>query len=181
MDFTTLGQGSPFYVLRKAEKPVLEIGIVKEKSAPHAQYPTQNPMLNTITAMNGNTKNVIDMVVTINGSDVPFSNLPVGQEFTTYNNGETFVSSSREATLKAVDDMVQASRKALELTDYHNLVLVEGEKMLESLNPRYKEEKDRDRTIKDLQERQNEQDKKLDKIISKLDDFFSTPSKSKSS
>lgn len=172
MDFSTIGQGCPFYVLRKAEKPVLEVGVVKEKTVPRAQYPTQNTMLNTLAAMNGGTTNVLDMVVTINGSDVPFSNLPVGSEFTTYNNGETFVSCSREATLKAVDDMVQASKKALELVDYHNRVIDEGEKMVEVLNPRYKEEKERDRTIRDLQERQNAQDEKLDQILSKLDDFF---------
>jgi hypothetical protein len=43
---------------------------------------------------------------------------------------------------------------------------------VEVLNPRYKEEKERDRTIRDLQERQNAQDEKLDQILSKLDDFF---------
>ena len=43
MDFNSLMNGTPFYVLRKGEKPILEVGVVKGKSQPRAQYPTQTP------------------------------------------------------------------------------------------------------------------------------------------
>ena len=43
MDIQNLGIGNPFYVLRKGEKPILEVGVVKSKTQPRAKWPTQNP------------------------------------------------------------------------------------------------------------------------------------------
>ena len=120
---------------------------------------------------------VIDAVVTINGADVPFNNLPMNAETTSYNNGATFVSCSREAMLQGVDSMIQVSKKALEQVGYHNTVLAEGERMLETLNPRYKEEKERDRSIKSLEERQARTDKKLDTILEKINELFAPAKK----
>lgn len=176
MDFNALSAGQPVYVIQKSEKPVLQVGVVKSKSDPKSPYQTQTPnILNGLAAMN--TQNhVVDIVVTINGTDVPFNNIPVSNESTSYNNGQTFVSCSREATLQAVDAMMETSKKALEQTDYHKLVLSEGEKMIETLNPRYKEEKDRDRTIKELVEHRKETDSKLDQILSFMREL-SGPSK----
>lgn len=175
MDFNSLAVGQPFYILQKNDKPSLQVGIVKTKSDPKPSYPTSTP--NVFAGLpTMNQGNVIDMTVTIGGNDVPFNNLPVASESTTYNNGNTFVSGSREATLQAVDAMIQASKKVIEQVDYHKAVLKEGEKMLESLNPRYAEEKKRDRSIKSLEERQDAQDKKLDKILAFMQELTS-PSK----
>lgn len=172
MDFNSLAAGAPFYILHKADKPSLQIGVVKTKSDPKSPYNVQQPaILNGLNAMNPQN-NVVDILVTVGGTDMPFNNLPVSSESTTYNGGNTFVSCSREATLQAVDTMMQTSRKALDMKDYHELVISEGEKMLETLNPRYKEEKERDRSIKSLEERQSKTDKKLDAILEKLNDLF---------
>ena len=43
MDFNSLGNGQPFYVLRKGEKPILEVGSVKSKSQPRAKFNTSTP------------------------------------------------------------------------------------------------------------------------------------------
>ena len=178
MDFNSLGTGQPFYVLQKSEKPVLQVGVVKTKGEPKSPYNTQTPgILNGLSAMQGQNL-VVDVVITVGNADIPFNNLPVNAETTTYNNGNTVVSCSREAMLQAVDGMIAASRKALEQVDYHNGVLAEGEKMLETLNPRYKEEKDRDRSIKSLEERQDVQDKKLDEILAFMRDLSGNPPKS---
>ena len=175
MDFNALGAGQPFYVLQKSEKPVLQVGVVKSKSEPKSPYQTNQPAIfNGLASMQGQNL-VVDMVVTLNGADVPFSNLPMNAETSSYNNGQTFVSCSREAMLQGVDSMIQASRKALEQAGYHESVLAEGEKMLETLNPRYKEEKDRDRSIKSLEDRQERTDRKIDTILEKLNELF-TPS-----
>ena len=176
MDFNSLAVGQPFYVLQKSDKPSLQIGIVKTKSDPRSPYQTATPnVFAGLPAMNQG--NVVDMTVTIGGSDVPFNNLPVAGESTTYNGGNTFVSGSREATLQAVDTMIQSSRKALEQVEFHKSVLKEGEKMLEALNPRYAEEKKRDRSIKSLEERQDAQDKKLDKILAFMQELTSPAKK----
>lgn len=159
MDIQSLTNGSPFYVLRKGERPVLEVGTVKAKSQPRPQYQTQTPNL-----MNGmNFQQVVDLTVTINGSDRVINNIPLNVEIAAQGN-ETF-SGSREAMLQAVDNMLQTSKKALEQIPLHKNVIAESEKMLEVLNPRYAEEKKQARTITDLERRQSETDKKLDAIL----------------
>lgn len=172
MDINSLSNGSPFYVLKKGEKPVLEVGVVKGKSNPRPQYQTQTPNL-----MNGlNFQQVVDLTVTINGSDRVIQNVPLNVEIAALGN-ETY-SGSREAMLQAVDVMLQASKKALEQIPYHKNVIMETEKMLEVLNPRYAEEKKQARTISDLEKRQSETDKKLDTILGILQKL-DTPSASK--
>lgn len=159
MDMQNLGVGSPFYVLRKGEKPVLETGVVKTKSQPRAKFPTQTPNI-----MQGvQIQQVIDVTVTINGKDEVFSEIPINVEIAARGN-DTFTG-SREAMLQAVDAMLQTSKKAIEQVPYHKSVIAESEKMLEVLNPQYAENKKQARTISDLERRQADTDKKLDTIL----------------
>ncbi len=169
MDFNSLAANQPFYILQKSGKPVLQVGVVKTKSDQRPPYQTQTP--NVFSGLQMGKGNVVDVTVTVDGGDIPFNNLPAAAESTTYNGGDTFVSCSREATLQAVDTMIQASRKALDQVGYHNTVLQEGEKMLEALNPRYAEEKQRDRTIQELVEHRKETDSKLDQILKFMSDI----------
>lgn len=162
MDFASLGNGNPFYILRQGEKPILEVGVVKSKTQPRMKFPTSTP--NLMTGLQ--TQQVIDVTATINGKDETFNDLPIGVEIA--QKGNTTFSGSREAMLQAVDAMLQTSRKAIEQIPYHKSVITESEKMLEVLNPRYAEEKKQARTIKDLQERQNVTDQKLDTILTIL-------------
>ena len=159
MDFNSLGNGNPFYVLRKGEKPILEVGVVKSKTQPRAKFPTQTPNIMSGVQM----QQVIDVTATINGRDEVFSEIPVNVEIAARGN-DTF-SGSREAMLQAVDAMLQTSKKALEQVSYHKGVIAESEKMLEVLNPRYAEEKRQARTISDLEKRQAATDQKLDAIL----------------
>ena len=162
MDIQSLTNGSPFYVLKKGECPKLVVGIVKSKSNPRPQYQTSTPSL-----MNGmNFQQVVDLTVTINGNDRVINNIPLNVEIAAMGN-ETF-SGSREAMLQAVDSMLQTSKKALEQIPWHKNTIVEAEKMLEVLNPRYAEEKKQARTINDLEKRQAATDAKLDSILSIL-------------
>ena len=159
MDFNSLGNGNPFYILRKGEKPVLEVGTVKSKSQPRAKFPTQTP--NIMTGMQ--MQQVIDVTATINGKDETFSDIPINVEIAARGN-DTFTG-SREAMLQAVDAMLQTSKKAIEQVPYHKSVIAESEKMLEVLNPQYAENKKQARTISDLERRQADTDKKLDTIL----------------
>lgn len=169
MDFNSLSSGSPFYVLRKSDKPILEIGVVKSKSQPRAKFPTQTP--NAMIGMQ--VQQVFDVVATINGKDESFNEIPINVEIAARGN-DTF-SGSREAMLQAVDAMLQTSKKAIEQVPYHKSVISESEKMLEVLNPRYAEEKKQARTIKTLEERQAATDAKLDSILSILQKLDSPP------
>ena len=162
MDVNSLNAGNPFYVLRKGEKPVLEIGVVKSKSQPRAKFPTATP--NVMAGMN--VQQVVDLTATINGRDEVFNDVPINVEIAARGN-DTF-SGSREAMLQAVDAMLQTSKKAIEQIPYHKNVIAESEKMMEALNPRYAEEKKQARTIKSLEERQAATDQKLDSILAIL-------------
>ena len=158
----SLNAGNPFYVLRKGERPILEVGVVKAKSQPRAKFPTATP--NVMSGMN--VQQVVDVTVTINGRDEVFSDIPVNVEIAQRGN-DTF-SGSREAMLQAVDAMLQTSKKALDQIPFHKNVIAESEKMMETLNPRYAEEKKQARTIKSLEERQAATDQKLDSILAIL-------------
>lgn len=155
MDFNSLVNGNPFYVLRRGEKPILEVGIVKSKTQPRAKFPTQTPNIMTGLQM----QQVVDVVATINGKDETFSEVPINVEIAARGN-DTF-SGSREAMLQAVDAMLQTSKKAIEQVPYHKSVIFETEKMLEVLNPQYAENKQNARVIQSLQEKQKAQDAQL--------------------
>ena len=174
MDFSSLWNGNPFYVLRKGEKPILEVGVVKSKTQPRAKWPTQNP--NVMAGLQ--VQQVIDVVATINGKDETFSEIPINVEIAQRGN-DTFTG-SREAMLQAVDSMLQTSKKAIEQIPYHKVVISETEKMLEVLNPQYAENKKQARTISDLERRQADTDKKLDTILTILQKLDSPPSSTKS-
>ena len=174
MDFSSLGNGNPFYVLRKGEKPILEVRVVKSKTQPRAKWPTQNP--NVMAGLQ--VQQVIDVVATINGKDETFSEIPINVEIAQRGN-DTFTG-SREAMLQAVDSMLQTSKKAIEQIPYHKVVISETEKMLEVLNPQYAENKKQARTISDLERRQADTDKKLDTILTILQKLDSPPSSTKS-
>ena len=130
MDFQSLGQGSPFYILRQGEKPILEVGVVKQKSQARAKFPTQTP--NIMQGMQ--VQQVIDVIATINGKDETFSEIPINVEIA--QRGNVTFSGSREAMLQAVDAMLQTSKKALEQIPYHKSVISESEKMMEALKDR---------------------------------------------
>lgn len=166
MDFASLGQGSPFYILRQGEKPLLEVGTVKAKSQPHVKFPTQTPNL-----MAGlQPQQVIDITATINGKDETYNDIPIGVEIAA--KGNVTFSGSREAMLQAVDNMLQTSKKALEQISYHKGVIAESEKMLEVLNPRYAEEKRQARTIQSLEEKQKTTEQQLSAMQSQVGEML---------
>ena len=167
MDFNSLGNGNPFYVLRRGEKPVLEVGVVKSKSQPRAKFPTATP--NVMAGMQ--MQQVIDIVATINGKDETFSEIPINVEIAARGN-DTF-SGSREAMLQAVDAMLQTSKKAIEQVPYHKGVIAESEKMLEVLNPQYAENKQNARVIQSLQEKQKAQDQQLAELKAQNSEMLS--------
>lgn len=167
MDFSSLGNGNPFYVLRKGEKPVLEVGVVKSKSQPRAKFPTATP--NIMAGVQ--VQQVIDVTATINGKDETFSDIPINVEIAARGN-DTF-SGSREAMLQAVDAMLQTSKKALDQISYHKGVIAESEKMLEVLNPQYADNKRQARTIQSLEEKQKQTEAKLAALESQSTEMLS--------
>lgn len=174
MDFNSLGQGSPFYILTKQEgqKPILEVGTIKEKVVQQPQYQFQ-AVPNALNGMGGQQQ-MVRIVVNVSGSERVIPDVPVNVEIAA--KGNVTYTGSTQAMMQAVDAMMQTSKAEIDREPYNKMVLSEGEKMLETLNPHYAEEKQRDRTIKSLEARQTATDKKLDTILDRLNELF-TPSK----
>lgn len=166
MDFSSLGQGSPLYILRQGEKPTLDVGTVKAKTQPHVKFPTQTP--NLMTGLQ--PQQVIDITVSLNGKDETYNDIPVGVEIAA--KGNVTFSGSREAMLQAVDNMLQTSKKALEQVAYHKSVIAESEKMLEVLNPQYADNKRQARTIQSLEEKQRATEQQLTEMKSQVSEML---------
>lgn len=160
MDFNSLGQGSPFYVLNKADKPSLKIGTVKSKTNPQPKYQNGTNAFNT-----ANIQNVVSITATFDGKDEVFPEIPINVEVAKIGENVIF-SGSQTAMASVVENLIQSSKKALEQVEYHKTMIVEGDKILEILNPKYAEDKKQAKTISELEKKQAETDKKLDKISS---------------
>lgn len=162
MDFSTLAPGAPFYVLTRGERPSLAVGVVKERTAPQPRYQPQ-----AVPA----AQSVVTVTATVGGRDETFPDIPVGVEVA--QRGDMVLTGSREAMLRHVEGMMEASRKALGMVGHHEAVLAEGERMMETLNPRYAEEKRQARTIRALEERQVATDQKLSSLESQNAEILS--------
>lgn len=159
MDFNSLGTGTPFYVLKKSDKPTLFVGTVKSKTQPQARYQAQA----IPTAFNGtNIQQVINITATIDGKDEVFNDVPFNVEVA--QSGDKIFSGSREAMISVVDNLINQSKKALTEIDYHKRMIAEGDKILETLNPKYAAEKEQAQTINQLKDGYNEISKKFSKI-----------------
>lgn len=173
MDFNSLGTGSSFYIhtKREGQKPLLEVGTVKEKVAQQPQYQLQA----LPNAMNGmGAQQLLRFIVTVNGSEKVIPDVPANLEIAAKGN-ETY-SCSPQAMMQVIDTMMQSSKGELSREAYNKMVIEEGERQMELLNPRYAEEKKRDRTIQELVEHRKETDSKLDQILKFMRDLAS-PSK----
>ena len=107
MDFSSLGNGNPFYVLRKGEKPILEVGMVKSKTQPRAKWPTQNP--NVMAGLQ--VQQVIDVVATINGKDETFSEIPINVEIAEQIPYHKVVISETEKMLEVLNPQYAENKK----------------------------------------------------------------------
>ena len=161
MDFNSLSIGSSFYVLRRNGLSKLFIGTVKSKSNPQPQFGNNANLFNT-----PNLQSLVNFVVNIDGNDEIFDNIPANIEIAARGN-DTF-SCSKDALIAAVGDAITANKKEIDMYDFRNNDAIELENILETLNPRYADEKKRDSKISELEKRQSESDKKLDDIYALL-------------
>lgn len=161
MDFNSIGNGQPFYILRQiGERPTLEVGTVKAKTAPrYVNQAVSGANFGTVP----NVQQVINLTLDINGRDEVISDLPLGIEIAS--RGTDTYSGSKEAMLQAVEAMIQNAGNILSRTEFYRSVKTEGDKMREILNPQFARENQQARAIADLQKRLAEQDKKYDTIL----------------
>lgn len=159
MDLNSLVNGSPFYVLRKSGTPTLQIGTVKAKTQPQPRYQAQA----VPTAFNGtNIQQVISVTATIDGKDETFTDVPYNAEVA--QSGDKIFTGSREAMISVVDNLITQSKKALDDVEYHKTMIAEGDKILETLNPKYAEEKKQAKAISELEKGYSDMTRKFAKL-----------------
>ena len=146
MDFKSLQPGQPIYIIYKNDTPHLVVAEVVSRNEPH--YNVNNPS----AVIGTNLKQVVDITAKNGEEVIPLGNLAADDQTATYNNGAQFIGASQEAALREVDSMMAESRQVLDKVEYHQSVLAEGEKMLEVLNPQYKEAKAQKQDIADLRD-----------------------------
>ncbi len=172
MDFNSLGNGSPFYVLNKDGKPTLRVGAVKSKTAPTAKYQQGTNAFNA----GANLQQVVSITATLDGKDEVFSDIPVNVEVAKIGENVIF-SGSQTAMAAVVESLIQQSKKALEMTEYHKSMIAEGDKILETLNPKYADEKRQARAINDLEKRFSKLETDNAQILTMLKKLTEKPSK----
>lgn len=163
MDFNSLGNGSPFYILTKrpGQKPTLQVGTVKEKVALQPQY--QIGSIPSAYAGMNQPQNV-RFVVTINGSDRTIPDMPATGEIA--QKGDEIFTGSQQAIVQAIDGMMQTSQAELDRHDYNLMTIQAGKEMMGVVNPQYAAAQQQEKNIQDLQKRQDEQGKMLQDIYS---------------
>lgn len=185
MDFQSLKQGSPIYVLQEGgTEPQLTVATVMNKPEPKPMYMTQTPGATPgIYAGTNMMQPVVEIVAHIGNEDIPFSNLTPTASTATYNNGQTTISCTMEGMLPAIDAMMQKARKHFEERPYNDAVMVKGKEFLMSLNPRYKEEEEQKQDIANLKGQMGDVLKTMNTMMSMMQDLnkkiSGTSSKSK--
>lgn len=153
MDFITLGENSQILIIRK--KPFkFETGVLKSKTVKHPNLYIPNDVQKA------------DVVITVNGNDEILPNVPNGVEVVEHNN--CYYSTTEEGAQQVISNLIQIGKNGIAEQAYYESLVTEGEKAMEKINPQYAEGRQQARTIKDLQERADKQDKKLDDIYALL-------------
>lgn len=165
MDFNSLGNGSPFYILTKhpGQKPTLAVGTVKEKVALQPQYQLGS-LPSAYAGMN--PQQSVRLIVTVNGNDRTIPDMPSTGEIA--QKGDEIFTGSQQAIIQAIDGMMQASQAELERHDYNLMTIQAGREMMGVVNPQYAAAQQQEKNIQDLQHRQDEQGKMLKEMYAML-------------
>jgi hypothetical protein len=164
MDFKTLGENSPIYIVHK--KPFLfEMGSLKSKGT--------KPITQQNIFMPQQMQQTLDVVISVNGSDTVLPATPSNLEVVEYKN--VFYSTTPEGAQQAIAGLMQMASNGKAEQSYYDSILKEGELAMEKINPQYAEGKRQARTIEDLQKRQDEQGKMLNDIYALMQKIAPKP------
>lgn len=150
--FQSLRPNNQIFILHK-DKPSLEVGSVISVSLPTPKYPVQ-PMFGQPQEM------VVDIIAKINNQDVTYQKIPANLDVADFGNNSIVLSDNKEAMNSEIMCLKQRSLDIINSVEYHNEVILECDRLLNSLNP-------------DLAEKQAQNDKihKLEQQLEKLMDI----------
>lgn len=144
--FSNLRTNSQFFILHKEEHPYVEIGTVVSVSAPTPKYTVPNNFMQS-------QEMVVDVVVSINDTNIPFKRLPANQEVADSPVDPTIVvTTNREAMNAEVAALKQKSLNVINNVNYHNNVISGCDSILQYINPEFAEKQQQKEEITILKE-----------------------------
>lgn len=156
--FQSLRPNNQIYILKK-EIPSLEIGSVVSVSNPIPKYPTN---------FGQPQETILDLVVKINGQDVPFQKIPATLDIADFGNSGVVIADNREAMNSEIVSLKQKSKDILNSIDYHNRVVENCDKMLSDLNPEFAEKQAQQAEISALKLQVSDLSKSISELINNL-------------
>lgn len=125
--FQSLRPNNQIFILHK-DKPLLEVGSIISVSIPTPKYPVQ-PMFGQPQEM------VVDIIAKVNNQDVTYQKIPANVDVADFGNNSIVLSDNREAMNSEIMCLKQRSVDILNSVDYHQSVIDECDRLLNSLNP----------------------------------------------
>ena len=144
--FSTLRQGSVFYVLEKGEDPKLRVASVDSVTTPQPKYPSSFQ-----TPYSPSLEMVIDVRAKEGEEVLEFKQLPASLSIANYNNSSVVVSDSRDAMNAEVEAMQRTSKDILASIGMHQKVVERCEEFFKVLNPQYAKQKAQEEQIGKLE------------------------------
>lgn len=157
--FQSLRPNSQIYIFYKGESPRLEKGYVVNQPIVRPKY--------QVPPSFGNTENVVDITVKVNGSTVNYNGLPASLDISdSYSNGENIVvSDSREAMNAEILSMKQKSNDIINSIEYHKKLMNICDSILSELNPEFAEKKAQQDEINILKGQMSDMNSRVNELL----------------
>jgi hypothetical protein len=155
--FRDLKKGFQVYTLDTSDVPVFRMGNVVNVSEPRFQQPQMGQMGQYQQLQD----RVIDLTVEINGSSMTYV-VPESRDVAMSNN--ITLACSVDPIMNQLNAAKRTSSDILDSIDKHRRTLEACDSILEEINPAFKQTKDQDRKIKNLEE-------KVDRMGSSFDEL----------
>lgn len=175
--FQNLRENQQIYVLTKNPNPCLDMGTVVKIQGPMPKFQTNPTMM-------PQTEYVLDIVVSVNGINRTFQQLPVNKDSAEYVNEQTIIAVSRDAMNTELNSLKNESVAAIQRGRDEEAKLPVWDKLILQLNPEVAEKQRQEQEINTLKNQMStmandnaELKSMVAKLLARLDEDGSKSSK----
>lgn len=175
--FQNLRENQQIYVLTKNPNPCLDMGTVVKIQGPMPKFQTNPTMM-------PQTEYVLDIVVSVNGINRTFQQLPVNKDSAEYVNEQTIIAVSRDAMNAELNSLKNESVAAIQRGRDEEAKLPVWDKLILQLNPEVAEKQRQEQEINALKNQMStmandnaELKSMVAKLLARLDEDGSKSSK----
>lgn len=162
--FQNLRENQQIYVLTKGLTPSLDMGTVVKIQGPVPKFQTGPNMM-------PQTEYVMDIVVSVNGINRPFGQLPVNKDSAEYVNEQTIIAMSRDAMNAELNSQKNESIAAIQRGRDEEAKLPVWDKLILQLNPEVAEKQRQEQeisTLKSQMERMSQSYANVENMLAQL-------------